>query len=449
MDPTLVAHVVNLVAGSILLLFSVLVGGRHGMPFFRPWTVAFGLVLAFLYLEASGSLFGRLSPILAAQALLLSAAGWWLLKTLRLLKEQTRPAGWPEAALGLVAAVGAAAALLGAPFELVLGVSFLGLTIPSIALGLYFLAARSARALGVGMIALGMWPVIYPYPLLVNTPYAWIGYAGSGLLHAAIGLGMIAFLFDESWRRYREEHEKLHRLRTDWVSIVSHELRTPITTVIGYAEFLADDLAGPLNEEQREFVSQIQGGAGRLRRLVDDLLHFSLQEGQTLRLSWQPVDLAARVRAVCESLKPQAHHAQVRLVVSLPDEPVALHGDPGRLEQVAANVITNAIKFTPEAGTVTVTVGAAGEEAWLTVRDAGIGIPEAELPHVFDMFYQGERSSQRARGGAGLGLAIAKAIADAHGGSLTCESAPGAGTTFRLAVPLVTTLPSRPALEKV
>lgn len=452
MDTVLLAHLVNIVGGGVVLFFSLLIGGRHIMPFFRPWSVAFGIVLVFLCFEAAAYLLGRHVPVLIVQSLVMPVAGWYFLETRRLLLDAPRRPGWPGVALAFSAIAGVALAVAGLPFELVLFPSFLALAVPTLVLGWYFLRRQrseaSARFLGVCLFLLALWPVIYPYPLLVKTSWAWIGYAGSGFLHGMIGLAMIAFLVDESWRRYREEQEKLDRLRSNLVSVVSHELRTPITTVIGYAEFLADEIGGPLSEEQREFVTQIQGGAGRLRRLVDDLLHFSLQEGQTLRLSLQPVDFAARMRAVCESVKPQARHAQVRLTITLPDSPVPLRGDPVRLEQLAVNLLTNAIKFTPEDGVVTVTVGVEGDEAWLTVADTGIGIPEEELPHVFDMFYQGDRSSQRARGGAGLGLAIAKAIAEAHGGRLSCGSAPGAGTTFRLTLPLATTSPSQPALER-
>jgi signal transduction histidine kinase len=340
----------------------------------------------------------------------------------------------------------------GVPFELALMPMAIGNACAMIRLGLVFLrelkpedAASSAKWVGGSAVALALWPFIFPYPLLVHTSLAWFGYAGSGLLQIVWGTGMALYLIEVSWLRYQRAQEQIAQVKNDIVSIVSHELRSPLTAAIGYAEFLDEELAGPLNEAQREYLAEIQKGHRRLRRLVDDLLDFSLAESRALKLDRREADLGDLVQAVVESFRLQAQRAGVRLELERPTEPLRAQVDPERIEQVITNLVDNALKFTPEGGAVRVAIRAEGTQRIVEVSDDGMGIDPADLPHLFDKFFQAHGGPRRVRGGAGLGLAVAKAIVEAHGGGIAVASDPGEGTCFAVALPAE--VPSASALQ--
>ncbi|HEY9721536.1 MAG TPA: ATP-binding protein [Oscillatoriaceae cyanobacterium] len=240
----------------------------------------------------------------------------------------------------------------------------------------------------------------------------------------------------EALRKKNAELEELDRLKSQFVSMVSHELRTPLTSIMGYAEFLEDGVAGELGEGPREFVTLIQTATKRLQRLVDDLLDFSRMEAGTFRLNLQEVELGEAIRHVSEHLHPVSERRGVRIVLELPARPIRVQADPGRFEQVLANLIGNALKFTPSGGHVTVDVQPTPQEVTICVRDTGIGIPAQKLPHLFERFYQVDPSLTRTSGGAGLGLAIAKALVEAHGGCITVASEPNVGSAFCFTLPV-------------
>jgi signal transduction histidine kinase len=230
---------------------------------------------------------------------------------------------------------------------------------------------------------------------------------------------------------------ELDRLKGDFISMISHELRTPLTAIAGYAEFLEDDLAGTLTGPQREYVRAIQAAEGRIRAIVEDLLDFARIEAGTFKLSSQPTDLVALTRAEIQLLLPAAAAAQVRLTCEVALPSLMVQADPMRLAQVLLNLVGNAIKFTLAGGAVSVEVGAAGPEARVRVRDTGLGIAPEHLDKVFDRFFQVDAGATRARGGAGLGLAIAKSLVERQGGRMGVESAVGQGTTFWFTLPLL------------
>ncbi len=227
--------------------------------------------------------------------------------------------------------------------------------------------------------------------------------------------------------------QEVDRLKTEFVNAVSHELRTPLTSILGYAEFLEDGLGGDLTPQQAEYVQQIEVGAQRLTRLVDDLLDFARLEAGTFKLRVAPDDLGEKVREVVDSLRPQAQEAQLSLSVDLPPEALVVPMDAHRIGQVLLNLVNNAIKFTPPGGEVQVRVvredgGLRGE-----VSDTGVGIAAADLPRLFLKFSQLDPGLHK--GGTGLGLSIAKAIIEAHGGEIGVESEPGRGSTFWFTLP--------------
>jgi PAS domain S-box-containing protein len=240
---------------------------------------------------------------------------------------------------------------------------------------------------------------------------------------------------------------EIDTLKNELVNTASHELRTPLASIKGYVEFLEDEVAGPLVDGQRAFVAQIQRGVDRLQHIIDDMLDFARLEAGELKLARAPIDLGGLVRAAAESLRPLAQRAGLSLTVTVPDRPLSMCLDGPRIEQVVLNLVGNAIKFTAAGGEVAVTVAESPEGAHVAVCDNGIGLASEHHALVFEKFYQVDASTTRPYGGAGLGLAIAKSLVEAHGGTIgvTSGSPDGPadpacrGTTFWFTLPRAAT----------
>ena len=228
---------------------------------------------------------------------------------------------------------------------------------------------------------------------------------------------------------------ELDRLKDEFLSLVSHELRTPLTSIRGYLELVLDEEAGELNPEQRRFLKAVDRNSTRLLRLVGDLLFVAQADAGRLTLEQSKVDLAALAAECVEGARPAADQKAIDLQLAAAPVP-PLVGDRGRLAQVLDNLISNALKFTPESGRVEVRTAASNGDVLLEVRDSGIGIPAHEQPRLFERFFRAASATEQAIPGTGLGLAIVKAIVEAHGGRIEVDSKPGAGTTFRVALPL-------------
>jgi PAS domain S-box-containing protein len=231
-----------------------------------------------------------------------------------------------------------------------------------------------------------------------------------------------------------QQAKELDRLKSNFVNAVTHELRTPLTAIKGYAEFLEDEVGGPLTPEQLGFVRELDLGAQRLERLVDDLLDFARIEAGTFTLRVMDASLTDKVRETAGSLGPQTHAAGLTLALDLPESPIEVPMDAQRIGQVLLNLIYNALKFTAPGGTITVRARLDGEVVRCEVSDTGIGIAPEDQPRLFRRFSQLE-SGIRSGGGTGLGLSISKAIVEAHGGHIGVESQPGAGSTFWFTLP--------------
>ncbi|MDB5099261.1 MAG: histidine kinase [Cyanobacteria bacterium RYN_339] len=236
----------------------------------------------------------------------------------------------------------------------------------------------------------------------------------------------------EEARRSKE----VDRLKNDLINTASHELRTPLATIVGYAEFLEDGMGGPLTDEGQAYVREIQEGARRLQRIVDDIMDFARVEAGTFHIIQQDAELGALVRGEVASMLPQAQRGRLALACNLPPQPIRVHVDAKRISQVLLNLIGNAVKFTKAGGRVDVQLDVDGAEAVITVRDTGIGVRQEHLSHLFEKFYQVDPSSTREYGGAGLGLAVSKALVEAHGGRIGVTSAPGKGSEFFFTLPL-------------
>jgi signal transduction histidine kinase len=228
--------------------------------------------------------------------------------------------------------------------------------------------------------------------------------------------------------------QELDRLKNVFVNSISHELRTPLTAMLGFLEFLEDGVGGPTTPTQREYVRGLYSNFRRLQRLVDDLLDYARFEAGSFTLQTREADFVTVVNEVVESLRPQAEAARVAVEVSLPDGPAMVLMDPQRIEQVIANLMTNAIKFTPEGGRVRLRVCVDAARLRFEIADTGPGIPPDELPRLFHLFSQLAPGVRK--GGTGLGLAISKSLVEAHGGTIGVDSEPGRGSTFWFELPM-------------
>jgi signal transduction histidine kinase len=235
------------------------------------------------------------------------------------------------------------------------------------------------------------------------------------------------------------------------VSLISHELRTPLTSILGYLELVLEDEEQPLTDEQRSYLTTVERNADRLLRLVGDLLFTAQVDAGRFTLQPQDLDLAAVVRAAEESVRVTAAGAGVEVVVDVPEEGLVVPGDAVRLGQACDNLVSNAVKFTPAGGSVTLRMtsgwrtaeGAVSAEAvpgadpvaQLSVIDTGIGIPSGEQVKLFTRFFRASTAQRSQIAGVGLGLSITKAITTAHGGTLELTSTEGRGTTFTMTLP--------------
>jgi signal transduction histidine kinase len=232
------------------------------------------------------------------------------------------------------------------------------------------------------------------------------------------------------------------RLKDEFVGSISHELRTPLSSILGYLELMRDDDGAPLSDEQLLYLGVAERNAHRLLRLVGDLLFTAQVSAGTFPLDVSEVALVEVVSAAVVSAKPGATGAGVQLLVDLPLGAIFVPGDAVRLGQACDNLISNAVKFTPRGGTVTVSLNVSDSDAVVTVRDTGIGIPAAELDQLYTRFFRATTATRNAVPGVGLGLTITKAIVTAHEGEIDVESQEGVGTAISMRIPLS----RRPAL---
>ena len=234
-----------------------------------------------------------------------------------------------------------------------------------------------------------------------------------------------------------EEIELLQQAKADFYSIVTHDLRNPAGNVRVATKMLLEGKAEPLQPKQRQFVMIASVAAEKLMRLITDYLDFAKIDGGYLRLDREPTDLTALTRRVAANAELQAGVKRQTLEVHVPTESVLGDADGEKLEQAMENLMSNAIKYTAEEGTITLTLQADGEHARLSVRDTGAGIDPALFPTLFAKYHRLNGTGTRAAVGTGLGLLIAKEIVEAHGGRITVSSTGvfGAGSTFTVEVP--------------
>ena len=257
-------------------------------------------------------------------------------------------------------------------------------------------------------------------------------------VESADEIGILAKTFNDMAKQIEtmlEELKKAEKLRREFVANVSHELRTPLTSIRTYAETMSDNQELP-QEVEDEFLRVIINECDRMAKIVQDLLELSRFDSGNTKITSEQFSLERSLRdvhaAIVLEAKKRDHTLNLELEWKLP----RIIGDRARIEQVLMNIISNALKYTPNGGTIDISSGSTGANVWVKVEDNGIGIPQEDLERVFDRFYRVEKARSREAGGTGLGLSIAKEIVTRHGGDLMIESTQGVGTTVTMTLPV-------------
>jgi signal transduction histidine kinase len=224
---------------------------------------------------------------------------------------------------------------------------------------------------------------------------------------------------------------ELDHLKDDFVAVVSHELRTPLTSIAGYLEMVLEENAEPLAPDQRQFLTTVSRNVERLTTVVNELLFLVQVDAGRLELSLAEADINELLAEATEAAQPAANAKQIELTLEAGRLAPAVC-DRARIAQLIDNLVSNAVKFTPEGGRVEVRAAQDGTAIALSVSDSGIGIPAEELPRLFGRFFRASSAITNAIPGTGLGLAISQAIAEAHNSTITVQSTPAKGTTFRV-----------------
>ncbi|MGP1675205.1 MAG: HAMP domain-containing sensor histidine kinase [Candidatus Limnocylindrales bacterium] len=250
-------------------------------------------------------------------------------------------------------------------------------------------------------------------------------------------LGELAVQFNAMADRVEESVEIIRRDRDrsrDFLADVSHELRTPLAALRTFNQLLLET-AGSDPAARAEFLESSAGQIERLDWLAQNLLELSKLDSGLVLLDLRPDDLRAAVESAVHQHDAVAARRGVDLALTMPDAPIRIRHDPPRIGQVVANLVGNALKFTPRGGAVRVHVEPTDDGARIDVTDTGVGIDPAELPHIFERFYRGSRSNEARGSGSGLGLAIVRSIVDMHGGNIEVESGAEAGSRFTVLLP--------------
>lgn len=243
----------------------------------------------------------------------------------------------------------------------------------------------------------------------------------------------------EELQRANEELRQLDRLKSEFVSTVSHELRTPLNIIIGHGELLEDQIFGPLNDHQARYVSNIVQSARHLHDLVQDILDLSKIESGRLTLNREQFSLTDVISELKLLLEPLAEQRQVYLSFEIEDDLVSVVADRLRFKQIVQNLVSNAIKFTPESGNVVcIFSGPTPGLVQIEVIDTGIGIAAEDHAMIFERFRQVDASAARAEEGTGLGLTLTREFAELHDGTVSVKSDLGKGSTFTVIIPQAT-----------
>jgi len=231
------------------------------------------------------------------------------------------------------------------------------------------------------------------------------------------------------------KEKEIDRMKSEFISVVSHELRTPLTSIKNAVNIILGGTAGEITQNQEKFLSLASRNIDRLAGIINDLLDLSKLEAGKVEMRFQEVDLNEPLDTVISSLRPQAENKSITISKEISVDLPKIYGDEDKIEQIFTNLINNAIKFTPDGGSIKTSARPLDDFIEISVKDTGIGIPEKELDHVFDKFHQISGSLTRKTGGTGLGLPITKRLIEAHKGEIRVESEVGKGSKFIFTLP--------------
>jgi signal transduction histidine kinase len=255
---------------------------------------------------------------------------------------------------------------------------------------------------------------------------------GAVVVHLDITAERVA---EQRMREAMQTIEAADHAKTTFLAHMSHELRTPLNAILGFSELIRDAHLGPLPERYRSYADDIHRSGQHLLALVNDVLDLSRVESGRLDLQIEPVDLASDIRDAVSLVAQRAEALGIRIEQRVAADLPPLNADPLRLRQILINLLTNAVKFTPDGGQVTVDAVAVARSIRITVADTGIGMSAAEIALALEPFRQARRLSRRPREGSGLGLPLAKALVESHGGMLMIDSEPEVGTRITILLP--------------
>jgi two-component system sensor histidine kinase ChiS len=273
-------------------------------------------------------------------------------------------------------------------------------------------------------------------PPLWRTWWAYCGY-----VLALIGLVFLIFRLQLKKQEFERERtlnlrlQELDRMKDEFLANTSHELRTPLNGIIGLSESLLDGAAGPVPDVMRKYLEMIAYSGKRLANLVNDILDFAKLKNHTLRLNQRAVNVHAAVQLLLKITAPLVGTKPIELINAVPENLPPVWADEARLQQILYNLVGNAVKFTDQ-GSITVSAKQEAKTVVIDVVDTGIGIPADQIGKVFESFEQVDGAHSRQHGGTGLGLAITRRLVELHGGNISVSSTFGAGSRFRVRLPL-------------
>lgn len=250
--------------------------------------------------------------------------------------------------------------------------------------------------------------------------------------------------FADQLEKANQELRRIDAIKSEFVSVASHELRTPLAAIKNAIQLILQGKTGEINENQAKFLTMADRNINRLVNIINDLLNLSRIESGRISLNFESIPIRPLFEMVVSSLRPQAETKSIKIEMDLPENTLSVYADREKVEQILVNLIGNAIKFTPEGGTIRLRAQPFSDEKQpdhlkkiaISVEDNGIGIPSEHLEKIFEKFHQVNGSLHRSVGGTGLGLAITKGLVEAHQGKIWVESKVGEGSTFTFTLPL-------------
>ena len=236
--------------------------------------------------------------------------------------------------------------------------------------------------------------------------------------------------------RLYEAVQAADKAKTNFISIVTHELRLPMTSIKGYTDLVRRELAGPLNQQQKEFLDVVQRNVARMSVLIDDLSDINRIESKRMRFDCSPFDVGQVIKDVADNMRDGLTSRQQALHLDLPSALPLVYADRTRISQVLTNLLSNANKYTPPQGRITVHAAATPTHVQVAVADTGLGVAPEEQAHLFAQFFRSQDAQVREQPGWGLGLSIVKMMVEAQGGEIRCESVYRQGSTFTFTIPV-------------